>query len=160
MDLRLFASLLDDDESHDDEYDDMKEPLKQILLWMWNGRGVPDVPTFNVVCQQAIILADNMRKDVKDFYKYFRDSRTTCYRWHIKGNDGSIQLCSGAIIQQEVWTMTRLHGTSPALLWVYNHVLLKISNEVVIEGMCKWVSKNAYSIQGFSFGRYTIILKT
>ena len=39
MDLRLFATLPDDDEEHDDEFDDMKEPLRQILLWMRKGGG-------------------------------------------------------------------------------------------------------------------------
>jgi len=37
MDLRRFASLPDDDKELDNEYDDIKEPLKQILLWMRKG---------------------------------------------------------------------------------------------------------------------------
>jgi len=39
MDLRRFASLPDDDEELDNEYGDMKEPLKQIFLWMRKGGG-------------------------------------------------------------------------------------------------------------------------
>jgi hypothetical protein len=75
----------------------MKEPLKQILLWM-RKRGVPDVPPLVVVFEQAMLLADNMRTDVREFYKFSRDSRTTCHRWHIEGNDVSRQVCSGTVI--------------------------------------------------------------
>jgi hypothetical protein len=50
-----FAPLHGLDKSLDDDaYEDTKEQLKQILLWMQNG-GVPDVPTFNVVCEQDML---------------------------------------------------------------------------------------------------------
>jgi hypothetical protein len=153
MDLRRFASLPDDDEELDNEYDYMKEPLKQILLWMRKG-GVPDVPPLVVVFEQAMLLADNMRKDVREFYKYSRDPITACHRWHIKGNDGSRQVCSGTVIQNDIWTRPSLNTTCPAFLWVYNHVLLKTGNEAVVEGMCKGVSKHADSIRGLSYERY------
>jgi len=55
MVLGRFAPLHGLDKSLDDDaYEDTKEQLKQILLWMQNG-GVPDVPTFNVVCEQDML---------------------------------------------------------------------------------------------------------
>jgi hypothetical protein len=39
-------------------------------------------------------------------------------------------------------------------LWVYNHVLLKIGNEVVVEGMCKMIGRQANSTRGLVIGRY------
>jgi hypothetical protein len=59
--------------------------------------GVPDVPTFNVVYEQAMTLATNMRKDVSDFYNYSRDPRTTCHKWHNKGEDGSSKFARGQL---------------------------------------------------------------
>ena len=92
MDLRRFAPLPRLDEFEDDDaYDDMKEPLKHNLLWMKRG-GVPDVPTFNVIYEQAMKLAANMRKDVSEFYKYSRDPQTTCHMWHMEGEDGSLHV--------------------------------------------------------------------
>ena len=88
-----------------------------------------------VVHEHAIILANNMRKDVSEFYKYSRDPRIACHKWHIKGKDGSLQVCSETIIQKDIWTSPSLHSTCPAFLWVYSHVLLKSANEVVVEGM-------------------------
>ena len=157
MDLRRFAELPELDQSND-ACEDIKEPLKQVLLWMRKG-GVPDVPTFNAVYEQAMMLATNMRKDVSDFYKYSRDPRTACYRWHIKGEDGSLEVRSGTSIQADIWTSPSLHATSPAFLWVYNHVLLKTANEAIVEGICKGVSKHADSIRGLSFARYAVLLQ-
>ncbi len=55
MVLGRFAPLHGLDKSLDDDaYEDTKEQLKQILLWMQNG-GVPDVPTVNVVCEQDML---------------------------------------------------------------------------------------------------------
>jgi hypothetical protein len=61
-------------------------------------RGVPEVPNFNEVYEQAILLATTMRKDVIDFYKYSSNHETTCHMWHIKGKDGALHVRSGTII--------------------------------------------------------------
>jgi len=137
----------------------MKEPLKQILLWMRKGGGVPDVPPLVVVYEQAMLLANNIRKDVSEFYKYSRDPRTTCQGWHIKGKDGSLQVCSGIVIQKDIWTSPSLHTTCLAFRWVYNHVSLKTTDEDVVGGMCKEVSKHDDSIRGLSIGRYALDMK-
>jgi hypothetical protein len=60
--------------------------------------GVPDVPTFTVVYEQAMMLATNMGKNVSDFDKYSRDPRTACRMWHNKGEDGSLEVRLGTII--------------------------------------------------------------
>ena len=99
--------------------------------------GIPDAPPLVVVYEQAMLLADNMRKDVSEFYKYPRDPITVCHRWHIKGKDGSLQVFSGIVIQKDIWTSPSLHTSCLAFLWVYNYVLLKTFNEAVVEGMCK-----------------------
>jgi hypothetical protein len=111
--------------------------------------GVPDVPTFNVVYEQAMMLAKNMRKDVSDFYNYSRDRREWIPRSSLGDNYPG----------RHIWTSPSLHADCPAFLWVYNHVLLKTANEAVVEGMCKGVSKHADSISGLSFARYDVLLK-
>ena len=119
---------------------------------------MPDVPKFNVIYEQAMLLAANMRKDVIDYYKYSRDLGTSCQLWHIWGNDVVLQARSGTIIQKDVWTMPSLHATGSTYLWIYNHCLLKTTFEVVVDGMCKGVSRNADSIRGLSFGRYAMVV--
>ena len=79
---------------------------------MRKGGGVLDIPPLVVVYEQAMLLADNMRKHVSEFYKYSRDPITACHRWHIKGKDGSLQVCSGTFIQKDIWTR------SQALLYI------------------------------------------
>jgi hypothetical protein len=39
-------------------------------------------------------------------------------------------------------------------LWVYNHCILKTGNEAVVEGMCKFIARQADSERGLSMGRY------
>jgi hypothetical protein len=80
-----------------DAYEDIKKPLKQVILWIRKG-GVPNVPTFNMVYEQAMMLATNMRKDVSDFNNHSRDPRTACHRWHNKGENKSLEDRLGTII--------------------------------------------------------------
>ena len=47
--------------------------------------------------------------------------------------------------------MPRLSSQSPKFLWVCNHCMLKTSNEAVVEGMCKFISKQADSSRGITF---------
>ena len=55
MDLRRLAELPTLDESEvGDTYEDMKEQIHQILIWMKKG-GVPDVPSLDVVYAQAMM---------------------------------------------------------------------------------------------------------
>jgi hypothetical protein len=93
---------------------------------------VQDIPDIDVVFEQAILLARNMEKDVIDFYKGCSNPNTTCQRWHYMTEDEILHAHSGTIIQKDIWTTTSLHSSSPAFLWVYNHVLLKTGNEAVV----------------------------
>jgi hypothetical protein len=52
--------------------------------------------------------------------------------------------------------MLSVSSQSPLFLWVYNHCLLKTSNEAVVEGMCKVVGKQADKGRGLGFGRYVM----
>ncbi len=52
--------------------------------------------------------------------------------------------------------MPRLSRGSSAFLWIYENCILKTSNEAVVEGMCKFISKQADTIGGLSFQMYAI----
>ena len=152
LDLRRFAPAPGQEE---EEFKDIYEPLKHVLQWMTKG-GVPNVPHIDIVYAQAKILADNMKNDINAFYTSCARPEQACHRWHCRAEDGTYANRSGTIIQKDIWTLPRLHSECPAFLWVYNHCMLKTANEVVVEGMCKGVSKHADSIRGLSFGRYDI----
>ena len=74
MDLRRFVPLT----NHNDEgnYNDIKRPLQKILKWM-KKEGVQDAQDIGVVFGEAMLLARNMEKDVKDFYKERKKVVTT-----------------------------------------------------------------------------------
>jgi hypothetical protein len=150
LDLRRFAPAPGHEE---EEFEDIYEPLKHILQWMIKG-GVPNVPDIDVVYAQAKLLSDNMKTDITEFYNGCARPDVACHRWHCRGDDGIYAVRSGTVIQKDIWTLPRFSSQSPAFLWVYNHVLLKTANEAVVEGMCKFISKQADSIRGLSFKRY------
>ena len=152
MDLRLFAAVDVHEHEHTD-YEDIYEPLKQILIWMKKG-GVPDVPPIDVVYDQALVLADNMKADITNFYKNCANPARACHRWHSMAEDGTRGVRSGTVLQKDVWTKPHLSSECLAFLWVYNHVLLKTCNEAVVECMCKFVSRQANSVRGLDFERY------
>ena len=60
LDLRRFAPVPGQEE---DDFEDIYEPLKQILRWMTKG-GVLDVPHVDVVYAQAKLLANDMKCDI------------------------------------------------------------------------------------------------
>jgi hypothetical protein len=154
LDLRRFTALTAHaTEFRPDNYEDIKEPLQIILEWMIKG-GVQDVPDIDVVFEQAMLLARSMEKEVIDFYKGCSNPNTACHKWHYKTEDGVLHAHSGTIIQKDIWTTASLHSSSPAFLWVYNHVMLKTGNEAVVEGMCKVIGRQADSTRGLSIGRY------
>ena len=99
-------------------------------------------------------LARNIEKEVKNYYTGCSNPDTSCHRWHYKADDGVLHAHSGTIIQKDIWTKPSLHSSSPAFLWVYNHVLLKTGSEAVVEGMCKVIGCQADSTRGLLFGRY------
>ena len=150
LDLRRFAPTPGREE---DDLEDIKEPLKHILRWMTKG-GVPGVPDIAVVYDQALLLADIMKTDIVDFYNGCARPERACHRWHCRAEDGTYSTRSGTIIQKDIWTTPRLSSQIPAFLWVYNHCILKTANEAVVEGMCKFISKQADSVRGLSFQRY------
>ena len=153
MDLRLFAPAPGQEEH---EFEDIYEPLKHILQWMSKG-GVPDVPHIDVAYAQAKLLADLMKTDIVDFYSGCARPEHACHRWHCMAEDGTYSTRSGTIIQKHLWTKPRFYSQCPAYLWVYNHCILKTTNEAVVEGMCKFISNQADSTRGLSFQRYTSI---
>ena len=67
MDLMLFATVNYDDDAHQQAFiEGIYAPLQQILLWMQKG-SVYDVPAIDIVNNQAIALAGNMRNDITAF---------------------------------------------------------------------------------------------
>jgi len=137
MDLRRFVP----GPGHEDfVFEDIYEPLNHILRWM-TKEDVPGVPHIDVVYAQANLLSDNMKTDITDSYNGCARPKVACHRWHCMTEDEGIR--SGTIIQKNIWTLPRLSSQSPAFLRVYNHCMLKTTNEVVVEGMCKLISKQA-----------------
>ena len=153
LDLRRFAPAPGQEE---DEFEDIKEPPKHFLQWMNKG-GVPDVPPIDVLFAQAKLLSDNMKTEVTFFYNGCARPEVTCHRWHCRGDDGTYSIRSGTIIQKDIRTMPRLSSQSSAFLWVYNHCMLKTANEVVVEGMCRFISKQAHLVRGRTFKRYACL---
>jgi len=77
MDLRRFAPT-PGQEDEQDNYEDIKDPLKQIMKWMKTG-GLQNVLDIAMVFQRAKLLARNMKKDVTAFYKACADPNTACH---------------------------------------------------------------------------------
>ncbi len=144
LDLRRFALALGQEE---EDFEDIKEPLKPILQWMTKG-GVTDVPHIDVVYAQAKTLADTMKMDINDFYNGCERPKQTCHRWHCRSGDGTYAICFGTVIQKDIWTLPRISSQCPTFMWVYNHCIQKKANEVVVEGMCKFISKQADFVTG------------
>ena len=115
--------------------------------------GVRDVPEVDVLYNEAILFAEAMEKDISDYYRGCADPTITCHNWHFRATYGELYVCSGTNIQKNVWTMPNLSFKSPSFLWVYNHGLLKTTNEAVMEGMCKVVGKQAEKGRGLHFRR-------
>ena len=68
--------------------------------------------------------------------------------------NGELCMRSGTTIQKDVWTTPTLSSKiSPSFHLVYNHCLLKIANEAVVDGMRKVVGKQADKGIGLHFGR-------
>ena len=150
MDLRRFAPAHGQEE---EDFDDIKELLKYILQWMAKG-GVTDIPPIDVVYEQAIIIADIIKYDINGFYNGCARPKQACQRQHCKAEDDTYASRYGTIIQKDTWTLPRLSSKCPTFLWVYNHCMLKTANTVVVEGMCKFISKQADSVRGLTFKTY------
>jgi len=115
---------------------------------------VPAVPDIDIVYEQAKLLADNIKQDIRDFNNGCARPERACHRWHNRSLSGTYSIRSGTVIQKDIRIMPRLSRGSPAFLWVYNHCILKTVNEVVVEGMCKFISRQADTIKGLSFQGY------
>jgi hypothetical protein len=114
---------------------------------------VPDVPAIHVVYVEAMLLVASMIKDVNDFYKGCANPTIVCHRKHSRAPNETLQVCSGTEIHKDFWTMSSLYSKSPSFLWFYIYGLLKTANEVVVEGMCTFIGRQAGSSRGLSFGR-------
>jgi len=113
-------------------------------------RGVPEV---DVLYNEAIVLAEAMQKDIMIFYRRCANTITTCHKWHFMATDGELYVRSGTTIPKDVWTTPTLSSKSHSFIWVYNHCLLKTSNEAGVEVMCKVVGKQADKSRGLHFRR-------
>ncbi len=149
LDLRRFAQM--PGEPDDEGYEAIYEPLEDIWVWMVKA-GVRNVLDVDVMYNEALLLAEAMQKDMSDYYKGCANPTTACHRWHFRATYGELYVSSGTTIQKDVWTIPSLSSKSPSFLWVYNHCLLKTSNEAVVEGMCKVVGKQAAKGRGIQFG--------
>ena len=127
--------------------------METVMQWMMVGR-VHDVPATEQVFAQAMLLARNMEKEVNDFYSNCSNLNTAFHKWHYTTEDGVLHVHSRTVLQKNIWTNPFLYSTSPAFLWVYNHALLKIRNEAIVEGMCKVIGRHANSTRGLTMGRY------
>jgi len=96
--------------------------------------------------KQNFYPTTNTKTDIIILYNGCARSDVACHRWQCKGEDRICLVQSGTIIQEHIWTLPRFSSQSPAFLWVYNHCMLKTSNEVVVEGICMFISKQADSI--------------
>ena len=149
LDLRHFAPASRQEEK---KIEEIKEPLKHIFQWITKG-GVPDVPHVNVVYAHAKCLADNMKNDINGFYNRCARAEQAGHRWHCRSEDGTYATRSSTVVQKDIWTLPRLSSQCPIFLWFYKRCMLKTANEVVVEGMCTFISKQADSIRGLSFKR-------
>ena len=116
--------------------------------------GVPNVPSTDDVLQDAINVATQMQNDVHSYYNLCSDPSKAAHRWHQKCPDGSRPVRSGTVIQEDVLTDPRLYKGGERYLWLYEHCVLKTSNEAVVESMCKMISIHANTQRGLSFGHY------
>ena len=102
LDVRLFASVTKrNDRLYTPNYDDIYEPLNEILECMKRG-GVKDVPCIDVIYNLALVLAGAMRKDILDYYTGCRSQETACQKWHYMTNDGVLHVHSGKVIQRDI----------------------------------------------------------
>jgi len=142
LDLRRFAQM--PVKPDDGGYEDIYEALEDLWIWMRKS-SVRDVPEVHVIYNEAILLAEAMQKDISDCYKRCADPATTCHIWHFRATYGELYVCLGTTIQKDIWIIPNLSSKSPSILWVYNHCLLKTTNEAVVEGMCKVIGKQGQS---------------
>jgi len=73
--------------------------------------------------------------------------------YHVKSARGQLSRKTYGQALLYIQLVNRSYGS------IYTRVLLKTTDEVVVEGMCNGVSKHADYIRGLSYGRYDIILK-
>jgi hypothetical protein len=117
LDLRIFAALTEHQaEFHQDNYEDIKEPLEVFVEWMMVER-VHDIPYIDVVCEHAMLLARIMEKDVMDFYRTCSNPNTACHMWHYRTGNRVLHAHSGTILQKNIWTTPFLHSSSHTLFW-------------------------------------------
>ena len=94
---------------------DIKELLVVIVEWIAAG-GAHHVLDIDVVFEHAMLLARNMEKEVKDFYKTCSNINTASHIWHYKKEDGVVHVHSGTILQKDIWTTPSFYSLSPAFL--------------------------------------------
>ncbi len=60
--------------------------------------GGPDVPDIDVVYAEGMLLADNMKKDIIDFYNGCARPEHACHIWHCRAEDDTFSTQSGTVI--------------------------------------------------------------
>jgi hypothetical protein len=83
-------------------------------------------------------LANAMQEDVVSFKVENLEEQ---HRWHADKEDNTA--VSENVIQEEIMTTSASYKLCPWFMLMYNHSMLKICKEVVVEGMCSVVAKHA-----------------
>lgn len=109
-----------------------------------NSDIVDDVPNFATLKAQCIGLGTKIH-DVVHSYNGPRR-----HAWLDEA--GAPRL--GTMIQKVVMTQPEYMNIVPDFVFLYQHRVLKISGEAVIESMCKVVAKHAARNRGISFQKY------
>jgi hypothetical protein len=60
--------------------------------------GAPEIPSVDVVYEEAMLLARHMKKDIADYYGGCPNPKTGCHLWHSMGADGTRIVLSGTVI--------------------------------------------------------------
>ena len=69
-------------------------------------------------------------------------------RWFVEKEDGSREIKSGTVIMADLFKVEALHTGLGDILYVYNHAVLHIFNEAVVEGMGSMLSMHGDKTRG------------
>lgn len=155
MDLRIFAAknpVFEDSWEHHIQAA-MKPSLQTIYDWIVDAGVLTSPPPFSTVLSEGVALASLIQSEVKSFYENVVSHRSA-HRWHVRQQDGSFTVKSGTVIQKDILTRPCYYQASQSYIFLYQHMVLKIVNESVVESMCSVVAKHAAPGRGLSFGKY------
>lgn len=145
MDLRQFCKPLGNYTSVRERYEAKSaDALAQIHDWMVDN-DIENLPDLYVLQDECIALGTAIHDAVHKHY-----SGTTHHEW--VDEDGMPR--SGIHIQKVVMTLGEYVKLAPSFFFMYQHCVLKISGEAVIESMCKLVARHVVGGRGLDFRKY------